>query len=183
VLAASRYWIGGNSTSWQDNQNWSASPGGAACNCVPDDFDDAIFPSGGGTVQINDYVSVNNLRLHQAWTGTILIGSFYIYVNQDVAIAGGTLVGGVAPSGAGFSLGIVGNYVQTGGTVLGFQNSLAEETAFICIGSFTVRSEAESAPVFSMTGTLVVASDYSSPTVFSVGSGASFHVRSPSRRP
>jgi len=76
---ANRYWVGGTGT-WDgtDTTYWSTSSGGAGGASVPTSADDVFIDanSGGGTVDIIDYVDAGSLNC-TGFTGTLTSGSGY----------------------------------------------------------------------------------------------------------
>lgn len=76
---ANRYWVGGTGD-WDgtDTTHWSTSSGGAGGASVPTSADDVFIDanSGGGTVDIIDYVDAGSLNC-TGFTGTLTSGSGY----------------------------------------------------------------------------------------------------------
>jgi hypothetical protein len=76
---ANRYWVGGTGT-WDTSSttHWSASSGGSGGASVPTSADSVFFNanSGGGTVNIIDYVDAASLDC-TGFTGTLTSGSAY----------------------------------------------------------------------------------------------------------
>ena len=129
--AATRYWIGGSSTAWNNNVNWGTSSGSGAPASFPTTGDIAVF-DGGGLVNctLTANVTVATLSVLAAYTRTISQGTFTIIITGNSYWAGGTFIGGSGSlgnvgsfnlSGTNFtspsaSLGISGAFSLTGGT-------------------------------------------------------------------
>lgn len=146
--AANRHWIGGTNTHWERTANWSASPRGATCTCVPSSSDIAIFSYSGGTIQMRSAINIQGLVLASNWTGSLLQGTGTLQVGSaGVKVGSGRLIGGnatirVAATSGGFTM--------TGGIVAGLQSTTTLS------GSLSITDgSAAGSPSFTATGTLI----------------------------
>jgi hypothetical protein len=117
--AATRYWIGGSSTAWNNNANWGTSSGTGSPASYPASGDIAIF-DGGGLINctLTASVSLGTLSITSAYTKTITQGSYALSISGNSSWAGGTFIGGSALFSNGGSFNLNGtNFTSTSGTL------------------------------------------------------------------
>ena len=149
--AATRYWVGGASTSWTNTANWGTSSGGGAPASVPGTSDIAVFDAGSGANCIlSGSITVSSLSLTSGFSRTFIQGNNIIYISGNSQWAGGTFSGGAANftntgtfnlSGTSFtspsaSLVVSGTFSYTGGSFIHNNGTIRLSTnSFSVIGS------------------------------------------------
>lgn len=143
--AAEFFWAGNyaDSDRWENPTNWSISYNGYGGAGVPGYGDMAVFHTGTGskTARIRSSVSVGGIKLNNAWTGSLLLGTGTLKIGTGgLRIGSGYFVGGTGP------ISLSGSYTQTGGIVRGLMNK------FNLSGSLSVTGANS---VFTSTGTVI----------------------------
>jgi hypothetical protein len=95
VAQTTLYWIGSGSN-WNTTSSWSASSGGASCNCVPGVADEVIFDNASGNCVISSSVSIAGITLTSAFTGAISLfdNASDLTSTGSSVFAGGTITDG-----------------------------------------------------------------------------------------
>ena len=130
---SARHWIAASSSSWNEDANWSITPGGPANAAVPTSQDDVFFDDEVDEDCILDTDAVMaNLTVDENYSGVFIQGGNTMDITNGATLAGGTFVGGgntanisvgglFLLSGATFTstggtLDLGGDFIFTGGT-------------------------------------------------------------------
>ena len=89
--AASLYWIGG-SGNWNSTAHWSATSGGASCNCTPtvnDNvyFDTNSFSASGQSVTINAIAYCDSMNWSAISYSNIMTGTFALHISGSLTLS------------------------------------------------------------------------------------------------
>lgn len=114
-----RHWIAANSTSWNDDGNWSLTAGGPANAAVPTNQDDVFLDDELGQDCILDIgAEMASLTIDQNYAGVFIQTNNAMNITNGITLAGGTFVGGSANISAGGSFLLSGaTFTSTSGTL------------------------------------------------------------------
>ncbi len=117
---ANKYWIAGNSSTWNNAANWSFNAGGAGGAGAPG-ADDVVFFDGAmdGACSVNANVTLNNLNVQAGYAGAITQGANTIAILNDLNVEGGAFQGGSGRITVGHDITISsGSFVSTSDTLV-----------------------------------------------------------------
>ncbi len=154
VFGATRFWIAGTSSNWNNIANWSNVSGGAGGLSVPVAADDVNFDNHGiGNCNLDMTVNVKSITVSALYTGTITQGTNPITTVQTASFSGGNFAGGNSDIIFGGAFTVSGTAFTSTSTALELRDNAAFTGGSFIHNNGTVRFNCVNNAAQAITGT------------------------------